>query len=311
MNNQKELRILRGTTIVCFLFGVLGVMFAFMADSKSMLLDGMYSFIQSLFILSSSFVLKIALKKDDEKYQFGYGAFEPFFIALRTVALLTMNFILGSSALTALFSGGYRTEANLGMIFTGLSIVGCAIVWKILYTNARKMGSPLLFAEARSWINDTLLSVAVLLSFAIMAILDRTGHPEIAAYIDPLITIAFVISLCFPLFKMLFNSIRELLSAAPPESVQEELDAILEKYKSKYDFKSYMAYSSKQGRVLLSTIHIFLKREEKIAVLDKIRKEIMKEIQKSWTYVDTDIVFSIDPEWLKYSAIGDDSTIAR
>lgn len=301
MNNQKELRIIRGTTIVCFTFGVLGVMFAVMADSKSMLLDGLYSFIQSIFILTSGFVLKLVGKKDDENYQFGYGAFEPFFIAVRTIVLVGMNIVLGFNAIKSLFSGGYRVEANLGMIFTGLSIVGCSIVWCILYRNAKKLSSPMLKAEARSWINDTLLSVAVLLSFFIMWLLDRTGHSNIANYIDPIITILFVISLSFPLLKQLFQSTKELLNAAPPEEIQDNLDAIIEKYVKQYDFRSYMIYSNKQGRVVYSTIHIFLKNEMPVSTLDRIRKEIMMDIIDSWAYSDTDIVFSLDPSWVKYS----------
>lgn len=301
MKKNKEEVILKTVTLICFSFGVLGVLFAYLADSKSMLLDGLYSLIQSLFILSSSFVLKIALRKDDERYQFGYGAFEPFYIALRTVSLLTMNLILGFSAIESIFSGGYRTEASLGIIFTAISIFGCFIVWRILHFNAKKFNSPILKAEARSWINDALLSVAVLISFSLMEILDYVGLSAVANYIDPIITVAFVLSLAPPLLKQLITSIRELLSCAPNQDIQQSLDDVLEVYKNKYGFKRYMAYSSKQGRILLSTIHIFLNEEKSVKELDAIRKEIMIVIKKVWQYSDIDIVFSIDPSWVKYS----------
>ena len=301
MNNQKELKLIRGTTIVCFTFGVLGVMFALLADSKSMLLDGMYSFIQSIFILTSGFVLKLVGKKDDENYQFGYGAFEPFFIVVRTLVLLGMNIVLGVNAVTSLFSGGYRVEANLGIVFTLLSIFGCFIVWTILYQNAKKLNSPMLKAESRSWINDTLLSVAVLLSFSIMYVLDRMGRGDIANYIDPVITLLFVFSLSVPLIKQLLSGIRELLVAAPPEEIQDELDGIISSYVEKYDFRNYMIYSSKQGRVVTSMIHIILKEEMPLLKLDEIRKEMMIDIKNKWTYSDTDIVFTIDHSWFEYS----------
>ncbi len=310
MNNQKELRIIRATTIVCFSFGVLGVIFAVLADSKSMLLDGMYSFIQSIFILTSGFVLKLIGKRDDENYQFGYGAFEPFFIVVRTLVLLSMNIVLGFNAVTSLFTGGYRVEANLGMIFTLLSIFGCSIVWSILHQNAKKLGSPMLKAEARSWINDTLLSVAVLLSFSLMYLLDKAGRGDIANYIDPLITILFVLSLSIPLIRQLVSSVRELLTAAPPEEIQDALDSLIEKYVRKYRFRSYMIYSYKQGRVVSATIHIFLKEERPLSELDRIRKEILMEIKGAWTYSDTDIVFTLDPSWIKYSVpVADDAAL--
>lgn len=299
--NQKELKYIRIVTLICFSFGVLGIISAIAADSTSMMFDGMYSFIQSFFILLSGYVVKLISRSDNDKYQFGYGAFEPFFIVIRTMCLMFMNLVLIYGSVLDLLSGGYKVNAPIAISVTAFSAVVCFFVWLFLVKKGKVLSSPLLKAEAKSWLNDTLLSIAVLVSFFIMDILEKTGHSNIANYVDPLITIMFIVVLIPGLAKEILDSTRELLGIAPPPEVQEKLEVIIEKYVTTYDFDDYEIYSQKQGRTVTSIIHIRIKKETPVMFLDKVRKEILKEIKKEWSFSDTDIVFTLNTDWVKYS----------
>lgn len=299
--NQKELKYIRIVTLICFSFGVLGIISAIAADSTSMMFDGMYSFIQSFFILLSGYVVKLISRSDNDKYQFGYGAFEPFFIVIRTMCLMFMNLVLIYGSVMDLLSGGYKVNAPIAISVTAFSAVVCFFVWLFLVKKGKVLSSPLLKAEAKSWLNDTLLSIAVLVSFFIMDILEKTGHSNIANYVDPLITIMFIVVLIPGLAKEILDSTRELLGIAPPPEVQEKLEVIIEKYVATYDFDDYEIYSQKQGRTVTSIIHIRIKKETPVMFLDKVRKEILKEIKKEWSFSDTDIVFTLNTDWVKYS----------
>lgn len=299
--NQKELKYIRIVTLICFSFGVLGIISAIAADSTSMMFDGMYSFIQSFFILLSGYVVKLISRSDNDKYQFGYGAFEPFFIVIRTMCLMFMNLVLIYGSFMDLLSGGYKVNAPIAISVTAFSAVVCFFVWLFLVKKGKVLSSPLLKAEAKSWLNDTLLSIAVLVSFFIMDILEKTGHSNIANYVDPLITIMFIVVLIPGLAKEIIDSTRELLGIAPPPEVQEKLEVIIEKYVATYDFDDYEIYSQKQGRTVTSIIHIRIKKETPVMFLDKVRKEILKEIKKEWSFSDTDIVFTLNTDWVKYS----------
>ena len=301
INMKKEIVYIRAVTLICFLFGVLGIAAALITGSSSMLFDGMYSMVQSVFILLSGFVVRLIGRKDDEYYQFGYGAFEPFYIMLRTVVLLTMNAILSRGAILSLLSGGRRVEATIALAFTAISIVGCLPVYIFLRHQAKVLNSPVLRAESRSWLNDTLISVSVLISFAVMALLDKAGRSDIAMLIDPIITIIFALSLLPPLLKQLINSAKDLLEAAPPKEVQERLDEIVSEYSSRYGFKDYEIYSSKHGRTVSATIHVILREDLSVRTIDGIRKAMLKDIIKAWQWSDTDIVFTVDPSWMKYA----------
>ena len=301
MNNKKELLIIRAVTIICFLFGVFGVALAIVSDSSSMLLDGLYSLIQSIFILLSGYVVKLIGRKDDEYYQFGYGAFEPFFIIIRTSVLIGLNLVLGYNAVRNIVGGGYRVNASIALAFTFVSAIICFIVAYVLVLYSKRLSSPILKAESKSWINDALLSVAVLISFGAMGVLDRLGLGEIAKYIDPAITLIFVFTLVPGLIKLMVSSSRELLTAAPPEEVQAKLDQILSFYQKRFGFSDYSTFSAKLGRTLTLTVYIKLGEELGVRELDGYRKEILKAIQKEWPYSDSDIVFTIDTSWMKYS----------
>ena len=298
---RKEIICIRSVTLICFAFGVLGIAFALASGSSSMMFDGLYSMVQSIFILLSGSVVRLIGRRDDEYYQFGYGAYEPFYIVIRTMVLLTMNAALAYRAFISLFTGGRVVEASLGLIFTLISIIGCLGVYIFLRAMAKELGSPILRAESRSWLNDILISVSVLISFALMEVLFRLGYDFIAVMIDPCITVLFAVVLAPSLIKQLVSAVRDLLDAAPPKEIQERLETVVEKYSRVYYFRDYLIYAAKRGRTVSSTIHVILREDISVSRIDRIRKEMLREIKESWPWSDTDIVFTVDPSWMEYA----------
>ncbi len=297
----KELSYIKAVTAICLFFGVLGVALALKSDSSSMLFDGMYSLIQSAFILMSGWVVKLISKKDDEHFNFGYAAFEPFYIMLRTITLFIMNVSLGISAIKSIAGGGYEVEASIVLAFTAFSVLVCSIVCVFLYRKGKELNSPVLLTEARSWLNDTLLSVAVLASFLLATILKHLGFREAMLYIDPIITILFVIFLVPGVSKQLWQAIKDLLDAAPPEGDKERIEDIISSFGETYDFKDWMVYSSRRGRLIHSTIHIVLYEDITLSEADTMRSSMLKAIRSSWPWSDTDIVFCVDSSWMEYA----------
>lgn len=298
---EKELTYIRAVTAICLFFGVLGVALALVSESSSMLFDGMYSLIQSVFILMSGFVVRLIGRKDDEHFNFGYGSFEPFYIMLRTISLFSMNAALGISAIRSILSGGYEVNATIVLAFTAFSAVVCSFVCAFLFRKAREFNSPVLRTEARSWLNDTLLSVAVLASFSIIAILSHLGFRKAMLYIDPIVTLLFVLFLIPGVTKQLWQAIKDLLDAAPPQEVQERLGGIVEQFSTLYSFKDWKIYASRRGRIIYSTIHIVLCDDIPLHKADQLRKAMLKAIRSSWQWSDTDIVFCVDSSWMEYA----------
>lgn len=298
MSNKitKEVLIINITTLVCFLFGIAGVVISILTASTAMLFDGLYSLIQSVFILLSGFVVKLLTKGDDEKYQFGYGAFEPFFIVVRVVVLLTVNYVLLYTAIKAMFTGGYDVDSGPVIIYAIISIASCMVVATILNIASKKFKSPILKTESQSWVTDGLISTGVLVSFVIMTFIDSSN--PIVRYIDPFVSIILIVGVSPPLWKNMITNTKELLEAAPPVEIREKIDNIVASFVIKYNFKSFNVFSSKRGRVISIVIHIFIKKEKKVEELDQNRMEILQSLKDEFPFSDIDIVFSIDPSWV-------------
>lgn len=300
MQNKKELLIIRSVTVVCFLFGVIGTLLSFMANSTSLLFDGLYSLVQSLFILASSRVYRLITKAPDDDYQFGYSAFEPFFIVVRTTVLLTLDFVLFSTSLRSFFSGGYAVEGGYVIVYAIASVLVCLAVWALLQHEAKILSSPLLKAEAVSWLADALISLAVLVAFGFSAFLPDC----LANYVDPVVTCLFVIALTPPLIKLIISSTRELLGCAPQEAVQEALEEVTRKSLVGLDFEIMSFSTAKRGRTLFLNMALQVHRDYPVRMLDDYRKKLIKAIRKEWKWLDVDVIFSADPGYLSISMPG-------
>ncbi len=301
MKQFTELSIIKLVTIVNFAFGFIGIFVSIFTKSSSLMFDGLYSFISSFFTIISARIVKLVTSAENRKYQFGYGAFEPFFIIIRTMAVVGINSFLFSNAIFSIRSGGNEIDISLGIIYTIVSIIICIIITIILKKSARSLESPVLVAEYRSWINDTLLSASIFVAFLFIFIIKKTSLSYIASYIDPCVTIILIIYMLPSLITQFFTNLKELLNAAPPVHIQESLNKIIQPYIEKYDFMGFQIYSAKRGRNLYMIIHVFMKRDQAVSELDKIRKLMVHDIKKFWHHSDIDIIFTIDQSWIPLS----------
>ena len=299
----KEIELIKLSTIGNFCFGLIGIIFAILTNSRSILFDGLYSFVLSFFTLISARVVRLITKGQTVNYQFGYGAFEPLLIIIRSIFLFGMYLVLGYEAISFLLKGGYSISTSFALVYSVISTGACFIIWLILRKSARKNTSPVLKAEAYGWFLDTILSAAVFLAFMIIFVLKQLGAHSITPYIDPLITLSLVIFMLPALYNMFLSNFRDMVSAAPSLKIQEELRTIMNRYQEKYDFSNIENFSEKRGRSLYLISHVYLDHEIPMKTLDKIRKEMVKDIKRWWFYSDIDILFTLNPAWIEMSNI--------
>lgn len=298
---EKEIALLKFSTIVSFLFAVIGFFFAAKSGSQSVFFDAFFSFTSVFFTLISAKIVKLVLKGDDSKYHFGYGAFEPLFIVLRSLFTICVNLTLAANAVRTILAGGNHIGISWAALYTGLSAAVSLAGAIFLHRTARKMESPTMFAESKSWLNDGLLSVAVLLSFAGIFILQQTPASGLTVYMDSVITLIFIVWITPQFVQQFLFNIKELLTAAPSPDIQKEMDDIIRSLVEKYGFSGFKIYSVQRGRTLYILIHVYLAEERKIRELDKIRKEMICAIRKYNSFSDTDIIFTIDTTWIPLS----------
>lgn len=313
MSNKKiELLLLKVTTVVCFAFGVLGVWASVKANSNSMLFDGLYSLIQSLFIIGSGRIVQLLFRQSNREYQFGYAAFEPFFIAIRSTVMLLMTFAIALSAARALFTGGYTINVTIAFWVNLLSLVVCVIVYAVLAVQAKRLRSPVLRVESRSWLIDSGISLAAVIAMVLIHVATSRGYTSLARYIDPMVTIFFIVGLSPMLFRELLQSSRELLGAAPATSIQKDLERIAKKHVKTQGLKKSKVFAIQQGRSLSITIYFYLREERSVRELDSLRATILLDLREYSPWCEADVVFTLDPSWVPLSiplAVGSVSSL--
>lgn len=295
---KNEITILKLSTCINVLFAATGFIFALHSRSQSVFFDALYSFTASFFTLISAQVVRLVLKGDDRQYQFGYGAFEPLFIIIRSVFIICINLSLVYQAIQNIIRGGSEINIYSAGAYTLVSIIICSVVAVLLRIASRKIDSPVLRAEARSWMTDTLISTSVLTAFIGMRLLQNTHMAWLIPYIDPLITLIFICSVIPQFVKQFLYSMKELLTAAPPADVQAILDSLIAPFIRQEQFLGFKNYSAQRGRTLYIVIHVYLQKERKIRELDQIRKQMVKAIKQYNPFSDVDIVFTIDQSWI-------------
>lgn len=298
---KKEIAILKLSTIVNVSFALAGFGFALWSRSQSVFFDALYSFTASFFTLISARVVRLVLKEDDRHYQFGYGAFEPLFIIIRSLFIICIDLSLAYQAIRGIINGGNYIDLNAASFYTIASIIVCCVVAALLNRWARKLDSPVLRAEARSWLTDTLISASVFAAFIAMRLLERTQAAWFVPYVDPLITLVFICCVLPQFVQQLLYNMRELLTAAPPSDIQAELDAVIAPFIEREQFAGFKNYSAKRGRTLYIVTHVYLKTDRKVKELDQIRKQMVKAVKNYNSFSDVDIVFTLDPSWISLS----------
>jgi len=249
--------------------------------------------------------VKLIKKGEDENYHFGYGSFESLFIVIQTMFILTMNFVLAYFAVKTLFAGGANIGVDSATIYTTISVIVCAFVYIVLKRASKKYTSPVLSAEAKSWLNDTLLSIAILIALLGIIFLPRTSFAFIVPYIDSGMTLLFVLLLLPQFVRQLWENILELLTSAPSVDIQKELDAVIEPFIEKHNLAGFNAYSTKKGRTLYVVVHVYLNKNRTVKTIDKTRKEMIRAIHKYWHYSEIDIIFTFDRTWIPLSSMSD------
>lgn len=286
-DSQKECSLLTFVTFICLLFGLAGTILSFFASSSSLRYDGLYSLIQSFFILLSGKVSRLIRRKADDEYQYGYFAFEPFFITIRTTILLCLNITMMVGAVRNLLLGGSSCEEGIIIWYAAVSFLVCILVYGLLRRWGKRLSSPLLGTEAVSWLNDSLISLAVLVSFFVSSFLPAS----FARYVDGIVTLLFTVCLTPGLVRIVIRNSRELLFCAPNEEVQDEIAALVNETLEPLAFSLFEFSSAKQGRSLSVTVIVTVDQEYPVSITDTYREKLMGAIRKRWPLSDVEVLF--------------------
>lgn len=208
------------SSIGAAVFAVLGITWGLWVDSLVILFDGAYSLVSLILSLLSVYAARLMRKPACDDFPLGRGALEPLVIAIKGLTIALVCVISLFSAVAALFSGGQVVDAGMALIFSAVSVIGCALVWGYLHWTTGRNQSGLLMAEKKQWLMDMALSAAVLVGFGVAAMLETSAWAHLARYADPMMMVLISGYFLVVPLKMTAAAVRELLLSAPSEELQ-------------------------------------------------------------------------------------------
>jgi len=296
---NAEQRTLKFSIALTVVLGVLGIASGLVTGSQAIIFDGMYSFVDVVPSIMSLLVVKLLAQGTSQRFQYGYWHLEPLVAVLRDSILVVACIYAAVDAVTTLSGGGQAVEYGKAALWAAiLCTIGIAMTL-YLRRRAKALRSPMLEVDARSWASSALLSLSLLIGFAVGAAITRTRFQDWIPYVDSIVLLCMsVLLLPMPLLG-LWRSMRDVLQIAPG-GLDVRVHAVMDGVVKQRGFLEYSSYIAKVGRGTFVEIHVLVPAGAQIGIetADAIRREVSDALNAGtptfWLTVD----FTADRRWL-------------
>lgn len=201
-----------------FILGAGKCVAGLLSGSGALIADGLHSFSDVASDLAVFFGLALSEKPEDENHPYGHHKFSSFAQLFVGLLLLGLSIWLVASAFFGLVGGETRVPSLLAAVVAFLSIVVKEVLFRWTRAVAQAQGSSLLLANAWHHRSDAFSSIAVFCALVAIAV----GGPE-WAILDPLVGLLLGGWLVREGFRISWDSVGDLLDAAPGREIIEDL----------------------------------------------------------------------------------------
>lgn len=298
-----EQRALRFSTVGYLLMGGLGIGFFLVTRSEAILLDGVYSLVSFGASLMAARVARLVHRPGSETFHFGYAHLEPLLNTLRGFLIVGLSAFALASAVDALLHGGRPIAAGLAMVYGVSAAALCLLMAWNQRRLARKVGSPLLDVDARTWFVDGIISAGAAAGFFTAYLFERLDLHHLLPYVDPTLVVLLVLVMARVPLKTLWENLREVLQVAPPVNDQQAVRTAIEGAVADLPTREVQVRMVKVGRFFYVLTHVLLPedwRPESTGALDAVRCRIARSLTEVPLRLVTDTVFTADAHWTSF-----------
>jgi cation diffusion facilitator family transporter len=282
------------------MISVLGLVFALLAHSQAIMLDGVYALISVIMTVLAARVARLVETPSSQAFHFGYAHFEPLLNLVRGLLIFAVCAYALISTFEVLLHGGREIHAEIGICYTGLSAIWSLAVSFYQRRLARRLGSSALAVDARTWLVDGVMYVGETIGFFVYLLLEPTSLAPLLKYADPIFVLIVVGLLMKVPITTIREALREVLHRAPPADVQHEVHQRLATVLADLPVKKTHARMVAVGRFFFALIHVVVDESfgaRPIAELDQIRRKVEQSLREVHPRVLLDVIFTADEYW--------------
>jgi len=264
--------------------------FKFTAGCKTHSLAIMASALDSLMDAGMSIVNYIAVKEaskpPDKEHEYGHGKIESLAGLFQSSLIMIGGLFLVTEAMKRLISGEVLLHPGYGAVVMSISLAITFILVQFLRKKAKKSGSLIMQAEKVHFASDVFAGVGIIGALALayvtkMPVWDLVFSLVIAAWI-------FRSS-----FRILKQSIDELLDRSLPAATREKIEKIILSYDGRisglHEFRSH-----KVGRKIFLDFHLEIRDIQEFTKAHEVTEGLISRIQG--VYPGADVTIHYDPQ---------------
>ncbi|MFL5328507.1 MAG: cation diffusion facilitator family transporter [Gemmataceae bacterium] len=314
MTNPSEIRAFRISGVGFLIISILGFVFAILTHSQAIMLDGVYALVSVVMTLLAAQVARLVEGPASQRFHFGHAHFEPLLNLIRGLLIFVICAYALVVTIQVLLHGGREIHAEIAIYYTAISAVWSIGVFVYQSRVARKIGSPALAVDARTWLVDGSLYLGETVGFIVYLLLQSTSLAPLLKYADPIFVIIVVGLLMRVPIKTIREAVREVLHRAPPAEMQHEVRQRLAKALAGLPVRKTHARMVEVGRFFFVLVHVVVDEgfgSRPIVELDQIRRNAEQSLRELHDRVVLDIVFTAEEYWATDSNVENSTTLPK
>jgi predicted Co/Zn/Cd cation transporter (cation efflux family) len=229
----------------------------------------------------------------------GYVFFEPLVNGIKGLLILGVTVMALISAVKALFTGGREIVLGLAVIYGLVATIICWTVALLIQRAARRSQSPLVDADAASWLVNAAISSAVMVTLLIVFLIRNSSLRFLVPYVDPfLVILVSTISIGVPV-RLARKSLLELLNRTPSAELLARIRDKIQELLAELPVKQLTVRVLQPGRTRLISAHVLLAADYDgdLKQLDAVRERIDTALRTDHPQSFVDVIFTADPRW--------------
>ncbi|WNH52397.1 cation diffusion facilitator family transporter [Stenotrophomonas oahuensis] len=299
MDTAREQRVLKFSIGVTVAVSATGFVGGLLVGSQAILFDGVYSLVDVALTLVALAVLRLVAREESPRFQYGYWHLEPMVEALGGAILALACIYALANSIIGLTTGGHTVKAGPALAWASLLCVSNLAMAAIVRVYAQRLQSGLLWLDVRAWLLSGLMSLAVVLAFAIALLLRDGEHAHWIPYLDPLVLAAISLAVLPVPLRGAWRAMREVLQVAP-DTLDARVQAVMSAFVAEHGYLDFTSHVAKMGRMRFVEIHILTRPDTVIGSIgnvDALRDEIAERLDARGSDFWLTIDFTADPAW--------------
>ncbi len=292
-DNSYELFILKLSTALIIIFGIVGVAIAVACDSMTLMLDGLYGIADIIVsLLAIAVVRKIHLPPNDA-YHFGYAKYEPFMTAVDGILIITICAATIFSSIQDIIHPEPMDNIHLAIIYSFVSIFVCTGFGIYMRQAGKRCRSTVLATDSQLWMIEGVTNLGVFVAFGLSGYISTTHWKGYTAYVDPVLCIILAVFLLTKPIKIIRDSFYDLVDASPYPKLKDEIVRMVHACAEEYRLKGVKSIKMrKAGRRLFVVVHFLADKSLLLDHTEVVKRHMIEKVVSAYPEVDVTVMFS-------------------